>query len=170
MALGHQGLGQSKRTKYPNAPDDLGLTCREVCPATASPWHVPHSRDTSNLDGEGGHLGVGKRREVIVLNAHPSSHPTPAQPRTTTPTRWTWEHKDSKVCGWVLAPDLLGRQSAQSQRAFQKSFIGVHVCLLHCQAPTCLQRKGSFIPHVSHESLHKQGAFPRLSHPPWARA
>lgn len=121
MALGHQGLGQSKRTRCPNAPDDLGLICREVCPATASPWHVLHSRDTSNLDGEGGHLGVGKRHEVIVLNAHPSSHPTPAQPRTTTPTRWTWEHKDSKVCGWVLAPDLLGRQSAVT-KSFSEEF------------------------------------------------
>ena len=107
MALGHQGLGQSKSMRWPEAPDDLGLTRREVCPATASPWCVPHSRDTSNFDGEGGHLGVGKRCEVIVLNAHPSSHPTPAQPRTTTPTWWTWEHKDNKVCGWVLAPDLL---------------------------------------------------------------
>jgi len=66
MALGHQGLGQSKRTRCPNAPDDLGLICREVCPATASPWHVLHSRDTSNLDGEGGHLGVGKRIQLYI--------------------------------------------------------------------------------------------------------
>lgn len=156
--------------RWPDAPDDLGLTCREACPSTARPWRVPHSRDTSNFDGEGDHLAVGKRREVIVLNAHPSSHPAPAQPRISTPKWWTWEHKDNKVCCWVLAPDLLRRQTAWSQRASQRSFIGVHVCLLHCQVPTCLQRKGSFITHVSHESLHKQGAFPGLSHPRWGRA
>lgn len=60
---------------------------------------------------------------------------------------------------WVLAlANGLPQDPAQPQRASQWSFIGVHVCvsLLYCQVPTCLQRKGSFIPHISHPRLHKQ--------------
>ena len=99
---------------------------------------IVHSRDTSTFDGEGDHLEVGKRREVIMLNAHPSSHPTPAQPRTTTPTWWTWEHKDNKVCGWVLAPDLLGDKQPSHKELLRRVLLGcmcVSFAVRHPLAP-----------------------------------
>ena len=107
----------------------------------------------------------------MLTSAHPTLFTPPAaQPRVTIPTWRSWEHKANTVCGWVLAPDVLGGQTAQPQRASQRSFIGVHVCLLPCQAPTRLWRKGSSSLTLVINPCANHGAFPQLSHPPWARA
>lgn len=74
--------------------------------------------------------------------------------------------------GWILAlTNRLPRDPALPQRALRVVLLGcLCVSLLRCQVPTCPQRKGSFILHVSHLSLHKQQVLSTAFSPTLTRA
>lgn len=84
-------------------------------------WVKCASRDTNTLSDEGT-LEVGKRREVIMLNTLPH-HLQHSLEQPLSHGRYK-EPKDNKVCGWVLAPDLLGDKQPSHKKLSRRVLLG----------------------------------------------